>query len=148
MPKVKIKQLDERVATAGLHFGGPPQRRKLEPGEVVDIPEDLYLPDGRSLFEIIWATGKLELTLDDITRPLDYESYKEARYCGPNFKPRDDAEKREMENFRKEVAYRLSQSAEEEPIDEPEEAVTAPTNPRAARRRAASTTKHGKKATT
>lgn len=152
MPRLKIKQLGERVATVGLHLGGGPERRKLEPGEVVDIPEDLYLPDGRSLSELVWATGLVELTLDPVTRPLDYESYKEARFCAPNFKPRDAAEQREMEEFHKEVAYRLS-ATNVDPVPEPVEkarkapkATTIATNPRA-RRRAVRTASHGKKAT-
>ena len=58
--RLRIRQLDEKVATQGLHFGLGPNARKLEPGEVVDIPEG-------ELFEDMWETGKLELTRDPVT---------------------------------------------------------------------------------
>ena len=153
MPRVRIKQLDERVATTGLHLGGGPERRKLEPGEVVDIDESILIPDGRSLLDVLWATGKLELTLDEVTRPLDYESYHEARACGPNYKPRDQSQERAMEIFRRNVAERLRESVSS-PADEPEEIeetpkprITKSRNPRA-RRRATGTTRNGQKAVT
>ncbi len=117
MPRVKIKQLDERVATAGLHMGGDPAcRRKLEPGEVVDIPEDFLLPDGQPLLELLWNTGKLEMTLDAPTRPLDFENYREAVVCSPTFKPRDPSEETEMERSRAAVAARMAESVSEAPV--------------------------------
>lgn len=116
MPRVKIKQLDERVSTNGLHMGGDAARRKLEPGEVIDISEDYLLPDGRALLEVLWATGKLEMTLDPITRPLDYLSYREAKLCSPTFKPRDISETDDMERARAAVAARILESESEAPL--------------------------------
>jgi|Cruoilmetagenom7_1024161.scaffolds.fasta_scaffold31429_4 hypothetical protein len=110
MPRVKIKQLDERVATNGLHMGGGPERRKLEPGEVVDIAEDFLLPDGQALLELLWSTGKLEMTLDPVTRPLDFANYRQANLCGPRFKPRDPSETLEMERARAVVAARMAET--------------------------------------
>jgi len=118
MPRVKIKQLDERVATQGVHLGGGAHRRKLEPGEVIDIPEGIF-EHGQSLFDTIWATGKLELTMDEVTRPLDYLNYREARLCGPRFKPRDANETMEMHKVRADVMARLNQTESEVP-DNPE----------------------------
>lgn len=117
MPHVKIKQLEERVATQGVHLGGGPERRKLVPGEVINIPEDLRLSDGRILLDTLWETGKLELTRDPVTRPIDYQNYREGRLCAPNFKPRDMAEEKEMERVRAEVAARLANIESKVPKD-------------------------------
>ena len=150
MPRVKIKQLDEVVATAGLHMGGGPERRKLQPGEVIDIPEDFLLPDGKPLLDMLWKTGKLEITLDPVTRPLDYENYREGKLCSPTFKPRDPSEEVEMTEARAAVAARLNESVSEAPITtdspaddvldtEPEPVVAAPPptqQPKARNRRA------------
>lgn len=167
MPRVKIKQLDERVATQGVHLGGGSNRRKLEPGEVLDIPEGV-IEGGHNLFDTVWATGKLELTLDEVTRPLDYLNYREARLCSTKFKPRDANEKMEMHKVRAEVMARLKPTESEVP-DKPEslsddtldirpkrtkrakprvrpkaKAETIPsTNPRARRRAAARRATHG-----
>lgn len=115
MPRIKIRQLDERVATNGLHMGGGPERRKLEPHEVIDLDEDFALPDGTLLLEGLWATKKIEMTLDPVTRPLDYESYREAMLCSPTFKPRDPSDEQEMLKARAAVAARL-ESVSEAPI--------------------------------
>jgi len=113
MPRVKIKQLDERVATNGLHMGGGPERRKLEPGEVVDISEDFLLPNGDALLELLWQTGKLEMTLDPVTRPLDYSDYRQGKLCSPNYRPRDPSDKVEMERARAKVDARLADTESE-----------------------------------
>lgn len=115
MPRVKIKSLDERVATNGLHMGGGPERRKLQPGEVVEIEEG-------PLLDILWNTGKLEMTLDPATRPLDYEDYREARLCSPTFKSRGPDEDLDRDRARAAVAERLAnQSVTQAP--EPESPV-------------------------
>lgn len=101
MPNVKIKQLEDRISTQGVHLGGTNIRRKLEPGEVVCLEGDL--------FELIYRTDKVEITNDPVTRPLDYESYDEARFCSPNFKPRDNAEKEEAIIAREAVQQRLDE---------------------------------------
>ena len=123
MPRVKIKQLDDRVASAGVHLGGGPERRKLEPGEVIDLSEDFLLDDGQPLLDLIWQTGKLEMTLDPVTRPLDYSDYREAKLCSPTFKPRDPSEAAEMDKARANVAARLAEPVSEapEPTDSPAE---------------------------
>lgn len=140
MPKIKIKQLDERISTSGVHFGKGPERRKLCPGEVVDIPEDFEAGqyNGKSLFQAIYDTGKVEITTADVTRPLDYASAVEARLSSPNFKPANPAEAREAEKVRADVSARLMTSSKaqaDEPdspaVDTPKASTPAP----AARRR-------------
>lgn len=116
MPRIKVKQMEERVSTQGLHMGGNTQRRrKLEPGEVVEITEDFLLPDGRPLLDVLWKTGKCEMTLDPVTRPLDYENYREARLCSPSFIPRGTSDEIEMQEAREAVAERLSETESEAP---------------------------------
>ena len=98
--------MDDRIATQGVHFGGGRRRRKLEPGEVIDLPEG-------ELFDAIWATGRVELTMDDVTRPLEYATEDEAKYCSPSFKPRDPGEERDSQAARAAVAERLATEAAE-----------------------------------
>ena len=107
MANIKIKQLDERVATAGVHLGGGPTRRKLQPGEVVDIPEDLQ-ESGVALLEALLNTKKVEITLDPITRPLDYESEQEAKLTAPNYRSRGQLDDANMERARIAVAERIA----------------------------------------
>ncbi len=144
MPKIKVKQMDDRIASQGVHMGGDMKRRKLEPGEVVYIPDDFEV-DGQNLFDALWATGKIELSMEDATRPLDYETYEEARYCSPSFKAREPSEERDSELAREAVAARLAEPAEAEP--EIEETDDAPAPPPAARAKRAQrrATARGKK---
>ena len=145
MERIKIKQLGERVSTMGLHMGGDARRRKLEPGEVVEIPDDL-MDEGLPLFEQLWQTGAVDLTRDAPTRPLDYDSIAEAKLCSPSFKPRDDSEHAAQEKALAAVAARLEKlsaksgkgggkSADKAPAREDK----ARTNRRAARRQALGT---------
>jgi hypothetical protein len=101
--RVRIRQLDERVATQGLHFGRGPSARKIEPGEVVDIPEG-------ELFEILWATGKLELTRDPVTRPIEFANEREARLCSPTFTPRGPDEEVEQQRALDTVSARIAET--------------------------------------
>jgi len=135
MPRIQVKSLDERFATAGIHMGGGPERRKLEPFEVVDVAEDLVLPNGINLLDLLWATGKVELTMDPPTRPLDYATQREAVLCSPNFKPRGPNEERERDAALAAVAERLEQTAPD-PIVKSEAPAEKPTQP-ARRRRSA-----------
>lgn len=105
--RIKIKQLEERVSTSGLHMGGDERRRKLEPGEIVEIPEDMEHM-GLNLCDILFNTGKVEITREPINRPLDYESYRQARLCSPTFKPRGPDEEIEVENALAQVASLLT----------------------------------------
>lgn len=134
MPCVKIKQLDERVATAGYHMGGGPERRKLQPGEVVDIPKDMRVGD-IVLLDAMLASGKIELTMEPATRPLDYESAREAKLVSPTFKARGPDEVIEVTTARAKVGTRM---ASKKPVsdDTPTTAAagSAPTSRRAARR--------------
>ncbi len=131
MPRVKIKQLEDRIATAGLHFGGPKVRRKLHPGEVVEIPEG-------DLFDQLWATGKLELTMDPVNRPLDYASDREAQITAPTYKTRGPHEDAEVDAAHAAVAERLLSDAQpvktESPAKDPKPKRKKTTNRRAARR--------------
>lgn len=140
--RVRIRQLEERVATAGLHFGLGPKARKLEPGEVVDIPEG-------ELFDQLWETGKLELTRDPVTRPLEYDNEREAKLCSPTFTPRGPDEEIAAEKARANVEARLhevvsdAETVDDSPATETQHAEPVPpelppvANKRAARRRAA-----------
>lgn len=149
MPRIKIKQLEERIATSGVHFGGPPERRKMHPGEIVDLPEG-------ELLDAILATGRVELTMAPATRPLDYASEREAKITAPTFKPRDDAEAAEMENAREAVASRMAESSKAPPVAESpaEERQPAPAsskksgNRRAARRAAVQKAAHSEQEAT
>lgn len=136
MPRIRIKQLDERIATSGVHFGGGPERRKLHPGEVVELPEG-------TLLTAIMGTGRVEMTLDPATRPLDFETEREAKLTAPSFKPRDPSEALDAERAREAVAARMAQSSEvpletDSPAEDsqPEPVAEKPTNRRAARRAA------------
>ena len=131
MPRVQVKTLGERVATAGIHLGGGPERRKLEPFEVIDIDENFTLPDGTNLLDALWATGKIELTMDPATRPLDYKSAREAKVCSPTFHARGLDEERERDTALAAVALRL-----EKTVSVPEPAPDTPAKPtQPARRR-------------
>jgi len=138
MPKIRIKQMDDRIATQGVHMGGDRRCRKLEPGEIVEIPEG-------ELFEGLWDTGRIEMTMDDVTRPLVFETEDEARYCSPSFKAHDPSEERDSAIAREAVAKRLINEsvavAPKEPASsvadakpEAKKAVQRPTNRRAAAR--------------
>lgn len=145
--RVRIRQLEERVATQGLHLGLGPCARKIEPGEVVEIPEG-------DLFETLWETGKLELTRDPVTRPLEYENEREAKLCSPSFTPRGPDEEITQQRALDRVSERLNNlevASETAPVDDspatesqhtepvpPELPPEQPGNRRAARRRAAS----------
>jgi len=96
--KIRVKQLGERTATAGLHMGGGLKRRKLEPGEVIDIPDDFKNPeDARPLVDILLDTGMVEITRDQATRPLEYSNSRDAKLCSPTFRPRGPDEERERD---------------------------------------------------
>lgn len=144
MARIRIKQMEERVATRGLHMGdlGTPEvpnvRRKLEPGEVVEIPDKMTVPnDSRTkLIDLLFNTGKIDLLPDStpITRPLDYASYREATLCSPSFRPNGESEEREMLRVRAEVEARLdNQSSPVEVETETEPADDTPS--RTSRRR-------------
>lgn len=144
MPNIRIKQLDEKIATSGMHFGMGDATRKLEPGEVVDLPEG-------DLFDAIWATGKVDLTADPITRPLTYTDYTEATLCAPSFKARGEDDLQRSEKAREAVALRLAEILPDKPVEKPvvekskSVAPTGPVNPRVARRKKATS---GQTATT
>lgn len=100
MPLVRIKQLGERVATSGLFMGHAPGdkfRRKLEPGEIIDIPDDMTV-DGENLMDMLWGTGTIDMMPNSMrpTRVMDYDNRRDARYCSPSFKPRDPTQERDM----------------------------------------------------
>lgn len=104
--RLRVRQLDERVATQGVHFGLGASVRKLEPGEVVEIPEG-------ALFEMLWATGKLELTRDPVTRPLEFTNEREAKLCSPTFTPRGPDEEVEQQRALDKVSARMAETETE-----------------------------------
>jgi hypothetical protein len=109
MPNIKVKQLDSRIATQGVHFGMGPETRKLEPGEIV------YIDEKSNVFEAIYATGTVEITVEKPNRPLTFKDAREARYCSPTFRPRDAAEVMAVELARIEVAKRVELSERNRP---------------------------------
>lgn len=136
MPNIKIKQLDERVATSGIHFGGPATRRKLMPGEVVEITDDMAFEDGSNMLDALMATGKIELTMEAVNRPLDFANEREATLTMPTFRLRGEDDERAVAAAKAAVAERLRPAPEvREAVDvEPMETATPA---RRGRRRAA-----------
>jgi len=122
MSRVKIKQLGTVVTTVGLHFGGGAERRKLEPGEVVEIDDNLAFPDGTNVLDGVLAGDRAELTRDVATRPLDYVDAREAKLCSPTFRPRGPDEEIEMQRARAAVAARMESTSKAPPMaDSPAE---------------------------
>lgn len=121
MALIKIKQLEERIATSGLFMGTPePEvpgekpikfRRKLEPGEIVDVPDDLTFDDGENLVQALFETGKIDMLPPHFTptRPFEYENVREGKFCSPSFKPLDPDEEAAMEKARAKVQARLDE---------------------------------------
>lgn len=103
MARIKIKQMDDRVATSGIHLGGTAARRKLEPGEVLE-----FLDESDPLFVALAASEKTELTMDAVTRPLDYPNYAVARYCSPTFRSRGPDEDIEVNAAKETVAQMMA----------------------------------------
>lgn len=129
MPRVTIKHMDNLVATRGLHLGGPRTRRKLFPGEVVEIPED-FMEAGRPLIDILWETGKLEISLDPVNRPLEYENERIAQLTAPTFKPRGPDEVRQVEQAFAQVEASLSvEDTEPVSLHDDEPATVEPPTP-------------------
>lgn len=156
MPRFRIKQLHERVATKGLHMGGDDRRRKLEPGEVVEIPTDEVIVSNRYdkplvLADMLWQTGLVDMVPESepVTRPLDYQSHREAVLCSPTFKveTRGPDEIEEMHQARARVAARLAEQAvvveEETPVEE-----AKPVEKPRRKRRGRMTVNNGQEATT
>lgn len=156
MPRLRIKQLGDKIATAGLFMGGGPERRKLQPGEIIDIPEDFESGqyEGRGLFTAMWESKLVEMTPEAATRPIDYADSREAKLSSPTFKSRGPDEDIEVEKARVAVAARLVEMSnaqlpgmdadspaddeQPEPDDDSSPAAieTPPPNRRAARRAA------------
>lgn len=135
MARIKIKQLDLRTATAGISLGGDRRRRKLQPGEVVDIPDSMMADNGKEgLLDTLYATNKIELTPESITRPLEFETEREAQLTAPTFKPRGPDEAKERDEAISRVAARVeainsaprAHSAAESPADEPSSDTDSP----------------------
>lgn len=136
MPCIRIKQMDERVATMGLHMGGPPERKKLEPGEIVFIPDDVE-ENGENLFDLLWDTDKIEMYPGKPTRPFEFANVSEAKLCSPEFRPHDESEKVLMHKTREAVRARLLEEfGEDKPKTKRSRKKTAAQDSQAASRRA------------
>lgn len=108
MPNLKIKTLEEKTGTAGLHMGGGPERRKLQPGEIVFIPDDEQTASGENLLDVLYATGKVELTPEAPNRPLDFANEHEAKLTSPTFKITGQDAANEVAQAKKNVAERMA----------------------------------------
>jgi len=117
---IRIKQLGDKTATAGVHFGGALERRKLEPGEIVAIPDK-----ESALLDALLDGGLVEITRDKPTRPLAYASVREARLCSPSFKPHDPSEEAERDRAVAAVKKRGFGMTQAEPPADPVEDETA-----------------------
>ena len=157
MPKIRIMQLNERVATMGLHMGeaqDPAFRRKLEPGEVVNVDPDIMIENSRlddpvSLFDMLWETGLVDVLPDSVpvTRPLDYLNYREGTLCSPSFNANSPTDQTEQQQATARVVKRLA--LEETPEPEPDDEDEPEPPPKAARgRRGRRTAQHGQTHTT
>jgi len=137
MPRLKIKSMDDKVATMGLHFGGPPEQRKLEPTEVIEFSDD------DPLFQAMMDSGKCELTMAPATRPLIYPDAPMAKFCSPSFKPNGRNEEAQVAEAKATIADMLNHTPpaapdeQESPAAEPEAQPESSVNPRAVRRAAA-----------
>ena len=156
MAKIKIRTIDTHSACAGLFMGGNARvRRKLEVGEVVDIPEDERVEGGAQLLQVLNDTGKVELTLDEPTRPFEFDNSREAKLTSPSFRPKDDDERAEVAAVWQVVRARMAgQAKPDRPERSPAPAADdspPPVDPvaaRARRRRRAQEQADGEKATT
>jgi hypothetical protein len=166
MSYIKIKQLNERVATAGLFMGeaeAPKFRRKLEPGEIVEIPDDMtvkIITDDVNLLDMLHETGHIDIVPSSFTptRPLDYDNRREAKVCSPTFKPRDPTDARDMDRARAKYAARLNElysspQSENPDQDSPDDDDShskqkPPVTRRGMRRARAEAAKHGEAHTT
>lgn len=157
MSLIKIKQLEERIATSGLFMGSPADpdkfRRKLEPGEIVEIPDDMMIDDEKAI-DFLFATGKIDMVPPSTppTRPLDYDNRRDAKLCSPTFRPRDPTDERDMAKARAKYQARLDEQynsmgipKDEEPPGEEEThpQQPPPTSRRGMRRARAEAAKHG-----
>ena len=106
--RFRIKQLGRKVSTSGIHLGGSKVRRKLVPGEVVEISDDIK-EGGVLLVDTIWNTGLVELTKDDVTRPFEFASENEAAKTCPNYRPSGRLALEEAARINHEVMARLKQ---------------------------------------
>lgn len=126
---LKIKQMGERFATAGVHLGGPVRQRKLMPGEVLELPKSLTatVRNGKKapLYQVLLDTGKVEITLEAPNRPLKFANAKEALLTAGTYKPRDDNDANQVELAKQDVAERMAaqnQTAATEAASEESEA--------------------------
>lgn len=145
-------------------MGGGKERRKLEPGEIVEVSDDENMPDGDNLMQALWDTGTIDILPESAipTRPLDYESRREAKLCSPTYVPNGPDEIAERDKALAKVDARLFNDTSESPPfnggspeeDEPE-VVAAPLPPpskpaggRVRRRGVTKAAQHGAEATT
>lgn len=164
MSLIRIRQLDERVATSGLFMGGGKERRKLEPGEIVEVPDDENMADGDNLMQALWDTGAIDILPESAvpTRPLDYVNRIEAKLCSPTYKPKGPDEIAAQEKALAKVEARLFNDASNSlpftggpPEEDAPEVVAAPLPPpskpaggRVRRRGVTQADQHGEQATT
>lgn len=108
-------------------------RRKLEPGEVVEVPEDMLNDEGENLMDMLWDTGTIDIVPDSVavTRPLDYENRREALLCSPTFKSRGADDDRLRDKVLAKVDKQLLEQSDSLPdeVESPEDDKPEPEPP-------------------
>lgn len=149
MSLIKIKQLNERVATAGLHMGKakePMFRRKLEPGEIVEIPDDMVMDNGENLLQGLYETGMIDMVPETYspTRPLDYDDARTAKICSPTYRPQGLNEIAEADSVRAKVLAQLEEQSTSSPeANSPDKDTPAKPSRRQQRRARVEKLEHG-----
>ena len=115
---LKIRELAGRRATDGMAMSSDPLVRKLEPGEVVDVPENIKIDmDGEEflLHEAMYATEKVEIAPGQPTRPFKFKNKNESRMTSPAFYPKNPAERKQMEKIRARIKEELEPALKVKP---------------------------------
>lgn len=112
---VRIRQMGKKAATAGYHFDSTNDAaRKLEPGEVVHVPEDSKY---RAIFEKMLdrMDSPLEITRMPATRPLVFDKAREARLSSPSRKLIHKTDIQEREEVLGKYRRRFAEQGRDEP---------------------------------
>lgn len=96
---LKIRELAGRVASKGVTFSQDPKHRKLEPGEIMECPDDIDWSPVRHL---------VEETSEPATRPFIFANESEAKYTSPSFVLRFESDQVDVDKHKAAVAERMA----------------------------------------